>query len=206
MLWLLLRLCSFSGWFGKGAAFIIHKIKPNPSHPSYLKDVNTTKRESWMSNLYINCPTANSQNAEEDQCICMYVLFRSIQHQRGTIYTVWYDLKYVDQGAYLEVLRLLLSQWLSPGWPINIYWLIYSRPCLQDHPSHYTVVSKFFPWEKFNHNCIMYTTLHGCTPCTHYTELKTVTDNKTTCLETTIYDQCGDLSRQGLLHISHSIL
>ncbi len=51
-------------------------------------------------------------------CTCMYVLFRSIQYQRGTIYTVWYDLKYVDQGGYLEVL-LLLSQRLSPGWPIK---------------------------------------------------------------------------------------
>ncbi len=51
--------------------------------------------------------------------VCMYVLFRSIQHQRGTIYTVSYDLKYVDQGAYLDVLRLLLSQRLSPGRPIE---------------------------------------------------------------------------------------
>ncbi len=56
---------------------------------------------------------------------CMYVLFRSIQHQRGIIYTVWYDLKYVDQGAYLEVLRLLLSQRLSPERPLSAHMCTY---------------------------------------------------------------------------------
>ncbi len=32
----------------------------------------------------------------------------------STIYTVWYDLKYADQGAYLEVLRLLPVSYDQP--------------------------------------------------------------------------------------------
>ena len=43
-----------------------------------------------------------------ESCVCMFYLGPfSI---KGVQYTLWYDLKYVHQGAYLEVLRLLLSQ------------------------------------------------------------------------------------------------